>query len=284
MIDPKTTSTGTPGKIHFIGGGNMASSLIGGLLKQGFSPENLSASDPNPQVRETLQTSHGVPALESNTQGSQGADLVVLAVKPQHMQAVVSELAEMLQQMDAPPVLLSIAAGITTDSIQRWAKVRVPVVRSMPNTPALIGQGASGLYATDNVNLMQRSLAGGVLAAVGKVWWLPEEKMLDAVTAVSGSGPAYFFLFMESLQAAGIELGLPEDISRGLALQTAVGAAALAAESVEPLTELRRRVTSPGGTTEAAINHMVGAGIPRHIKAAVKAASLRAEELSKEFG
>ncbi len=284
MIDSKTTPAETPGKIHFIGGGNMASSLIGGLLKQGFSPANLSASDPNPQIRENLQASHGIPVLESNAQGSREADLVVLAVKPQHMKSVVSELAEMLQQMDAPPVLLSIAAGITTDSIQRWANVRVPVVRSMPNTPALIGQGASGLYATDNVNPIQRSLAEGVLAAVGKTWWLPEEKMLDAVTAVSGSGPAYFFLFMESLQAAGIELGLPEDISRGLALQTAVGAAALAAESSEPLTELRRRVTSPGGTTEAALNHLVNAAVPQHIQAAVKAASLRAEELSREFG
>ena len=284
MIDSKTTPAETPGKIHFIGGGNMASSLIGGLLKQDYSPANLSISDPNPQVRENLQASHGILVLESNAQGSREADLVVLAVKPQHMQSVVSELAETLQQMDAPPVLLSIAAGITTDSIQRWAKIRVPVVRSMPNTPALIGQGASGLYATDNVNPMQRSLAEGILAAVGKTWWLPKEKMLDAVTAVSGSGPAYFFLFMESLQAAGIELGLPEDISRGLALQTAVGAAALAAESAEPLTELRRRVTSPGGTTEAALNHLVNAAVPRHIQAAVKAASLRAEELSREFG
>jgi len=271
-------------RIHFIGGGNMASSLIGGLLNTGFLPENISASDPNPRVREKLQSTHGIATHKDNWAGCQHADLVVLAVKPQHMQTVVTDLADKLATMDVPPVLLSIAAGITTASIQHWAKTEVPVVRSMPNTPALIGQGATGLYATGNVNASQRSLAEGVLSAVGKAWWLPEEKLLDAVTAISGSGPAYFFLFMESLQAAGCELGLTPEISRELVLQTALGAAALASGSSEPVAELRRRVTSPGGTTEAALNHMLESGLPDSVKQAVRSAHARAAELSKEFG
>ncbi len=269
---------------HFVGAGNMASALIGGLLNRGFSPERISVSDPNEHARDQLQKKHGITAYSSNLEGLGCADMVVLAVKPQHMQSVITELADVLQGSANPPVLLSIAAGITTGSIKKWARCNVPVIRSMPNTPALIGQGASGLYATPNVSVQQKQLAENILSAVGKAWWLPQEDLLDAVTAVSGSGPAYFFLFMEALQQAGEAIGLPKEISRQLVLQTAQGAAGLALHSPHDLTELRRQVTSPGGTTAAALEAMLAAELPAIVRRAVKAAHDRAGELSREFG
>ncbi len=270
--------------VRFIGAGNMASSLVGGLIKNGYPTQNISASDPSVEAGLRLASRHGITTTQDNLAGIESADVIVLAVKPQHMQTVVENLATHLQQATEKPLLLSIAAGITTDSIQQWAQTPVPVVRAMPNTPALIGQGATGMFATAQVSNEQKQAAEKILSSVGRAFWLPEETQLDAVTAISGSGPAYFFLFMQALQEAGQSLGLPAAISRELVLQTALGSAALARASETSLAELRRQVTSPGGTTEAALKAFDSSQLPLIIQKAVEAAHQRAGELSRDFG
>lgn len=270
--------------VHFVGAGNMAASLVGGLLKTGFPVVSISASDPGESARQILHEKFGVAVWADNGKGASYADVIVLAVKPQHMRPVVEDLRGVFARRSALPVLLSIAAGITTASIQDWAGVPVPIVRSMPNTPALIGLGATGMFATESVNLEQKKLAENIMEAVGRVWWFPREQQLDAVTAISGSGPAYFFLFMEAVQQAGVELGLSEQVAAELVLQTALGAVTMANQSGEPLDRLRQQVTSPGGTTAAALEYMLAASIPEKITDAVKAAERRARELSREHG
>ncbi len=277
-------TTNSPPKIHFIGAGNMTTSLVGGLLRQGYLPDHISASDPSEAARTRLSRQHGITVFEDNHAGLKLADVVVLAVKPQHMHTVVTGLADSLASRSIPPVLLSIAAGITTGSIQRWAGISVPVVRCMPNTPAMIGQGASGLFATENVTESQQRAVLQIMRSVGQAWWLDTENQLDIVTAVSGSGPAYFFLFMQAIQEAGESLGLPPEISRQLVLQTARGAASLAMSSEVGLAQLRRQVTSPGGTTAAALETLSDHRFEEIVGQAVKAAWRRAGELSREFG
>ncbi|WP_294946208.1 pyrroline-5-carboxylate reductase [Sulfurivirga sp.] len=267
--------------LTFIGAGNMARSLIGGLLAAGFPRERISATDPNEVAREQLTQQLGVRALADNAEAARQADVVVLAVKPQQLQAVCRELSPAVGHR---PLIISIAAGIRTDAIDRWLGGGLPIVRTMPNTPALVRSGATGLYANAQVMPEQKDAAENILRTVGLTLWVEKESLLDAVTAISGSGPAYFFLFMEALADAGESLGLTPEAARLLTVQTALGAARMALEGEDDLAELRRRVTSPGGTTAAALAVFDEAGCREIIHQAAEAARNRAEELAEQLG
>ena len=263
----------------FIGAGNMAGALIGGLIREGHPPDRILASDPDPEKRERLQEQHGIRTEADNRQAAQQADIVVLAVKPQVMKKVCASLLPLPQQ----PLFISIAAGLREADIEGWLGGNRALVRCMPNTPALLGLGASGLHANRHVSAAQKAQAERILQAVGIVEWVDEEDQLDAVTAVSGSGPAYFFLFIEALQNAGETIGLEPDTAARLARQTALGAARMALDH-DDVAELRRQVTSPGGTTEQAIRSFLEAGLPQTVEQAVRAARDRAAELADELG
>ncbi len=266
--------------IAFIGGGNMATSLIGGLIARGYRAAGIRVSDPVKDNRRRLAENFGVVAVADNNDAVQGAEVVILAVKPQVMAAVATGLAPAL---DSRPVVVSIAAGIPVRALQSWLGPDMPVVRCMPNTPALVGSGATGLFASPQVSEAQKADTGDILAAVGTVDWVADEALIDAVTALSGSGPAYFFLVMEAMQKAGVAMGLPTETARQLTLQTALGAARMATSSGEDVAELRRRVTSPGGTTERAIGRFVDGGLPELFASAMNAALDRAREMATEF-
>ena len=269
-------------RIAFIGGGNMAASLIGGLRAQGIAAEALCASDPGADRRAALGTEHGIETFTDNDQAVNDADVVVLAVKPQVMQSVCRELAGHLQ---AHQLIVSIAAGISCDSLQNWLGPQPrAIVRCMPNTPSLLRQGVSGLYANDQVSAEQKQQAEQLLSAVGLALWLDDEALIDAVTAVSGSGPAYFFLLIEAMTAAGEQLGLPRETANRLTLHTALGAARMACESDIEAAELRRRVTSPNGTTEAAIKAFQAGGFEALVQQALNAAAQRSAELAAQLG
>lgn len=268
--------------IAFIGGGNMATSLIGGLIADGLSPARLVVSEPRAERRAWLAERFGVVVVEDNRRAVEGADVVVLAVKPQVMQGVLEALGPSLR--DARPLVISIAAGLRTDALLRWIGGSVPLVRCMPNTPALVQSGVTALYAMPEVAAAQRDLAESILRAVGITLWVDDERLLDAVTALSGSGPAYCFLLMEALQAAGERLGLPADQARLLTLQTVFGAAKMALESAEGPESLRVRVTSPGGTTERALAVFEAGGFRELVARAVAAAAERSRELADELG
>lgn len=267
-------------RIAFVGAGNMATSLIGGLIARAVPAENITASEPYAEQRERIAREHGIAVFEDNATAVAGADIVVLAVKPQVMKDVCLALAPALP---ADALIVSIAAGIPCASLARWLGDKA-IVRCMPNTPALLHQGASGLYANARTSEAQREQADALLSAVGLVLWLDEEQQIDAVTAVSGSGPAYFFLLMEAMTAAGTRLGLSAETASLLARQTALGAARMALVSdVEPA-ELRRRVTSPKGTTEAAINTFQAGGFEALVEQALQAAAHRSAELAEQLG
>ncbi len=266
-------------KIAFIGGGNMAAALIGGLLRDGCATVDLPVVEPDGARRGVLQQQFGIRATAAPDQTLRGVDVVVLAVKPQQMRVACEALRPFL----AAPLILSVAAGIRSADIGRWLGSQA-IVRTMPNTPALIGQGMTGIAATASVSAEQRAMAEAILRPTGTVLWFEEEVKLDAVTAVSGSGPAYVFYFIEALQRAGVELGLSESESRALAVQTFVGAAQLAAAASEPISTLRERVTSKGGTTAAALACLQASDVAAHIVDAVHAAHRRAGELGDEFG
>jgi len=268
--------------IGFIGAGNMARSLAGGLLANGWARADLVVSDPDPQQRQAIETTLGLRTYASNSDCAARAQVLVLAVKPQVLKSVARDLAASVQAKK--PLVISIAAGVRTEAIERWLGGGLAVVRAMPNTPALVGSGASGLYANARVGPEQRDLAEALLRAVGVAVWLDREDLLDAVTAVSGSGPAYFFLFIEALEAAAMHAGLDRATARLLTLQTAYGAAKMALESGEEPAQLRRRVTSPGGTTEQAIKVMEQAQLPAIVERAVLAARARSEELARLLG
>ena len=238
-------------KIGIIGGGNMARSLVGGLTEHGLAPALLTVAEPAASQREELERRWGVRTCADNSAAVRGAGVVVFAVKPQMMKIVAREVASELRASGA--VALSIAAGIRVSDIARWLGAGVPIVRSMPNRPALIGRGISALYAARDVPQSARTAAESILAAVGATLWVDEESLIDAVTAVSGSGPAYFFLLMELMEAAGCELGLPAATARELALETAYGAASMAHARTDDPATLREQVTSKGGTTAAAL-------------------------------
>ncbi|TPG72543.1 pyrroline-5-carboxylate reductase [Pseudomonas arsenicoxydans] len=267
-------------RIAFIGAGNMAASLIGGLRAKGLDASQIRASDPGAETRAKVAAEHGIEVFADNADAIRDADVVVLAVKPQAMKTVCEAIRPSLKQNQ---LVVSIAAGITCASMNNWLGAQ-PIVRCMPNTPALLRQGVSGLYATAEVNADQRQQAQELLSAVGIALWLNEEQQLDAVTAVSGSGPAYFFLLIEAMTAAGVKLGLPADIAAQLTLQTALGAAHMAVASDVDAAELRRRVTSPAGTTEAAIKSFQAGGFEALVETALGAAAHRSAEMAEQLG
>jgi pyrroline-5-carboxylate reductase len=269
-------------KLAFIGGGNMAAALISGLTKRGLPPDRLVVADPSKEQLERLVRDYAVPTAEDNASAVQGAEVVVLAVKPQQMRAVALGLAPHL--IASRPLLISVAAGIPHASLARWFGASIPVIRTMPNRPALNGFGATGLYAPASVGAAYRALAENIMAAVSATVWVEHESQMDTVTAVSGSGPAYFFLFMEALEAAAHERGLPTEVAHRLTLETAFGAAQMARQSADSLATLREQVTSKGGTTAAALEVLNGAGLRAIVAHAVAAADRRSAELAAEFG
>ena len=268
--------------IAFIGGGNMARSLIAGLIADGHKPSALTVSDPLAEKREQLAASYGVHSAPDNAAAVAEADVIVLCVKPQAAAAVCRELAGLLP--DPPPLVISVMAGINEASIEHWLGRQLPLVRTMPNTPVMVQSGAIGLHANRAATDSHRNLAEEILRAGGLTRWVDNEQDLDAVTAVSGSGPAYFFLFMEALEKAGIEQGLEAEAARLLSIQTALGAARMAVESDESPQQLRERVTSPGGTTERALAAFAEGGLEALVSRAVAAARQRAGELSQLLG
>ena len=264
--------------IAFIGGGNRARSLIGGLLQQGRDPATLRVVEPVPALREALVRDFNVPVFADADTAVAGASIWLFAVKPQVLRGVCEALAATAQARQ--PLAVSIAAGITTAQLRRWLGGAARVVRVMPNTPALLGAGASGLFAGPEVDAAGRAAAQALLAAAGTTVWIEDEAQMDAVTALSGSGPAYVFLLAEAMIAAGAAEGLPADAARALALQTVLGAARMLTESEVDAAELRRRVTSPGGTTQAAIESFEAGGFRRLVADAIHAARERGAELS----
>jgi pyrroline-5-carboxylate reductase len=268
--------------LAFIGAGNMACSLVGGLIADGWDPARIHVADADPQQLERVSGRFPVTTTSTNPDAAAQADVVILAVKPQSIKEVALELADTVAQSRA--LVISIAAGIRETSLRGWLGKQTAIVRAMPNTPALVQSGATALYANPAVNEAQRSIAESILRAVGMTLWIDDETMMDAVTALSGSGPAYFFLFMEALQSAGCKLGLPSETARLLVLQTAFGAAKMALESSEDAATLRRRVTSPGGTTERALEVLQEQEFEARILKALQAAAERSRELADEFG
>jgi len=268
--------------LAFIGGGNMAGSLIGGLITDGWDPARIRVADTSTQRLDQLSQQFPIRTTTSNTDAADQTDIIVLAVKPQVIKSVAQELAGIVAQQQ--PLVISIAAGIPASALGNWLGKSTAIVRAMPNTPAMVQSGAAALYANASVSEDQRSIAESILRAVGIVIWVDDEAQMDAVTALSGSGPAYFFLFMEALQLAGQELGLPKDSARLLALQTAFGAAKMALESNEDAATLRHQVTSPGGTTEHAIRTFQEGALEALVSKALLAAATRSRELAAEFG
>lgn len=266
-------------RIAFIGGGNMASAIIGGLIGNGLPASQITVVEPFEPARDALQSKFGIDALPAPSAALAGHDLVVWAVKPQTFKDAASTAAPHTAQA----LHLSVAAGITTSSIAQWLGTG-RIVRAMPNTPALVGKGMTGLFARADVNAEGQALIERVIGTTGQLVWVDAEDKLDAVTAMSGSGPAYVFLFLEAMTQAGVDMGLTAEQSYKLAIATFQGASELAARSDEPASVLRERVTSKGGTTYAAITHMQEAQLPQHFVAALRKAQTRAQELAAEFG
>ena len=264
--------------IAFIGGGNMARSLIGGLIARGTAASDIRVSEPVEALRNALARDFGVGVGADNAAAASGAALWLLAVKPQVMRAVCEALAPLAQA--ERPLVVSIAAGITGAQLQRWLGGGVAVVRAMPNTPALLGAGVTGLFGSAEVDANGRERAANLLASAGKTVWIDDEPRMDAVTAVSGSGPAYIFLLAEAMETAALAEGLPAEAARTLVLETVLGAARMLTESGEDPAELRRRVTSPGGTTQAAVETFETGGFRDLVAAAIRNATERGKQLS----
>ncbi len=264
--------------LAFIGGGNMARSLIGGLVAAGADPASISVAEPVEALAEALARDFGVQVSAEAATAAAGKQAWVLAVKPQVMREVCEALAPLAETWQ--PLVVSIAAGITAAQIERWLGGNAAVVRCMPNTPALLGAGVTGLYANARVDAGGRDIAQSLLASAGRTVWIDDESLMDAVTAVSGSGPAYVFLLAEAMQAAGEAEGLPADAARTLTVQTLLGAARMLDADDTPAAELRRRVTSPNGTTQAAIERFEQDGFRDIVARAVHAARVRGAELA----
>ena len=273
-----TDNTSTP-PIAFIGGGNMASAIIGGLIRQGLPAGQIDVVEPFEPAREALRQNFGIAAQPAPTAALARAGLVVWAVKPQ----TFKEAAQATAAHTAQALHLSVAAGIPSQSIAQWLGTQ-QVVRAMPNTPALVGMGITGLFARSGVDAAGKALVEQVVGTTGQHVWVEREDLLDAVTALSGSGPAYVFLFLEAMTQAGVDMGLSAAQAHQLAVATFQGASELAARSDEAPEVLRQRVTSKGGTTHAAITHLQAAQVPEHFIAAIRAAEKRAQELAAEFG
>ena len=264
-------------KISFIGGGNMAQALISGLLAKGILPEYITVSDPNPDNREQMQAK-GINTIDSakNPLDALIADVVVLAVKPQIMSTVLADFSQVLDKQ----LIISVAAGLSTDSLTKMLNGYQNIVRAMPNTPAMVQAGATGLYATDSINEQEKQLATELMGASGLVIWVDDEEQLHAVTAVSGSAPAYFFYFIESVIQGGIDLGLSQEQASALAMQTALGAAKMSISSDDAPAQLSRQVMSPGGTTEAAVHSLQADKVNELIGKAMQACVKRSREMS----
>jgi pyrroline-5-carboxylate reductase len=275
---PRTAPAPLP-PIAFIGGGNMASAIIGGLIQQGTPASAFEVVEPFEAARTKLAQSFGITAQAEAGEAISRCAVVVWAVKPQ----TFADAAKPVRTFAADALHLSVAAGIPSDSIARWLGSE-RVVRAMPNTPALVGQGMTGLFARPGVNAADRALVGQLLAPTGELLWVDAEPALDAVTAMSGSGPAYVFYFIEAMTEAGVEMGLTPEQAQRLAIGTFTGASALAHSATEPPSVLRERVTSKGGTTYAAITSLEGADVKAQFKTAIRAAQKRAAELGEEFG
>ncbi len=268
----------TQSTICFIGAGNMATSLIGGLISSQYPAQSIIACDPNADRLTELQNQFNIRVSLDNNKSVEEADIVVLATKPQVLQTVCKSLKK---SMPANPLVVSIAAGVRASDINHWLGGEIPIIRCMPNTPALINEGACALAANDFTNTEHRQSAENILNSTGMTVWVENEQQLDAVTAISGSGPAYFFLFIESLQDAGIELGLNPEVARNLAQQTAIGAAKMALGN--DLVKLREQVTSKAGTTEQAIFSFEQQGLRQIVLNATQAAEKRSAELADEL-
>lgn len=266
-------------KITFIGAGNMASALIGGMIAKGMSTSDVQAVDPSAAIRSKVSDAHGITVAEKASVDFIGDSTCVLAIKPQVMQSVATELGPLLNDN----LVISVAAGTRAADIARWLGNHSRIVRAMPNTPALIGQGVTGLFGA-NVSAQDRSSAESILGAVGPAIWVDSEPLLDSVTAVSGSGPAYVFRWMEAMQQAGEDLGLSTEQVKTLVQHTVRGAAELAMRSDESISQLRENVTSKGGTTAAGLAAMNAADIQRAITEGVKAAHARSVEMGDELG
>ncbi|MFT6093609.1 MAG: pyrroline-5-carboxylate reductase [Pseudohongiellaceae bacterium] len=266
--------------IGFIGAGNMANSLIRGMIAKGAEKTSIWAADLDSAKLATLKSECGIKTV-SSAEIAKTADIIVLAVKPQVMKIVCAELNKLLGERS--PLIISIAAGITASHLGQWLGASTAIVRCMPNTPALVGKGASGLYANEHASRAQKELAEKVMSSVGICVWVEQESAIDAITALSGSGPAYFFLFMESMQKSAQEMGLTEDIARTLTYQTALGAAELAIASDESTERLRLNVTSPGGTTEQAIKQFQLGNLSELVDTALKSAQARSIQLAAQL-
>lgn len=269
-------------RVTFIGAGNMASAIIGGMIDDGHPATAITATSPSDAFLAPVHERFGIHTDTDNVAAVRDADVVVLAVKPQVMRDVCEGLRDSLQRQR--PLVISVAAGLTAETLDHWLGGGLPLIRCMPNTPSLVGAGAAGLYANAHVSEAQRRLATELLEAVGLVEWVDDEALLDAVTAVSGSGPAYFFLMFEAMEEAGVKLGLPTETARRLAIQTALGAARMAQTSDQAPEQLKRNVMSPGGTTERAIEHLEQAGLRQALLDAMDACAARAREMAEELG
>lgn len=269
----------------FIGAGNMATALIKGLIADGTPASSIIAADPDSAKRESMAASLGVRTLDDNQAAAAEADVLLLAVKPQMMQQVLNEMGTSV--LDAQPLVISIAAGIQTHHISHWIndqQGKIAIIRTMPNTPAMLQTGATALFANQAVSDEQHNLAERIMRAVGLTRWIEDESQMDAVTALSGSGPAYYFLLMEAMEKAAQSLGLSEENAHLLTLQTALGAARMAIEAEDSPASLRAKVTSPGGTTEQAIRTFQEGGFQQLVTDALKAAHDRSVSLSETLG
>ena len=270
-------------RIGFIGAGNMAQSIIGGMLNRGWPSSQIIATAPSESSRSAVSNQFGISVSEDNLDAVE-ADVVFLCVKPNLIKSVLADIAPALQVRK--PLLISVAAGVTMDCLNRWVGGNpLAIIRSMPNTPSLLGVGACGLFANSQVDAEQKDLAESIFQSVGIVEWVDQEALIDAVIAVSGSGPAYYFLFMEVMKNAGVSLGLAPEVAERLTLQTALGAANMAVQSHSDIAQLRQNVCSPGGTTEQAVKTLQEGGLDiilaRAMDNAVKRAKEMADELSK---
>lgn len=269
-------------RISFIGAGNMASSIVGGLLAKDFPAKHIWVSSPADEHLQTMRKRYGVNASTDNRHVAQQADVLVLAVKPQVMGEVCQGLAPVIQ--NTRPLVISIAAGLETPVLDQWLGGEVPLVRCMPNTPALVGKGAAALFATGQVSEVQREQAQSIFTSVGTVNWVDDEQLLHGVTALSGSGPAYCFLFLEALEQAAVAAGLEPATARQMAIQTMAGAAEMAARGEDDPAQLKRNVMSPGGTTEKAIETFEQGDFRALVASAFDAAQKRSRELSQQLG
>lgn len=265
--------------LAFLGAGNMCGSIIGGLIAEGYPPEQITATRRSEAPLKEMQAQWGIQVSSDNIATVASHDVIILGVKPQMMKELCDQIRDQVQA--SKPLIISVAAGLTAETLERWLGDDVAVIRTMPNTPSLLRCGATGLFANNKVSESQKALAESIMQATGIALWVDKEELMEAVTGVSGSGPAYFFLMMEAMQQAGESVGLTPEVARQLTLQTALGAARMATESdVEPA-ELRRRVTSPGGTTEQAIRTFNEGGLTELFEKAVKASANRGKELAE---